>query len=824
MLTQDTARRVDNHCARGVSVFKIHLLCSSLLFSTWVQSQPLYDALLEKARAGDYAPALNFLREQRSEASPRYLIDHLLIAGWAGEDAEATALYERQRDHSGLTADALATVARAYRNQKQWPQALQVYREGVSRFPDHEGLQLGRVMTLADAGKFTAAIARGRTLVNEAPQNPDRRLALAYAYQASGQTFAAHAEVDRALEVAPQREDVLREYLFSLQRAGMPQPALSLAERHPGVLSPAQIRQLQGDLLAEQVRFSDLSTRAESERYQVADQALTRADTLLKEWQALSDARADVQRIRIDRMGALHTQGRMPEVLDEYRQLQAEQVDLPIYAKRWVASAALYMRHPELAAELYEQVVAAENDKHPEWLEDNRSLFYARVESWQLEEAKRQADSLAATQPPRLYQLGNPEPESNANWLDAQVLRAVALMENNDLPGAEQILADLLNRAPNNTSLRTNLASLYLARGWPRRAEDELKVAESVNPRSPALEVEQGMAALELQEWRQADVLTEDVVDRYPETLPVQRLERLHSIHEMAELRVNGYRGQGSGSAVSGGDSMGIDTVLYSPPINSDWRVFAGFGYATGDFDEGRGRDRWQRAGAEWRVRNHTLEAEVSRHDYGEGDKIGARLSGTHDIDDYWQYGWSADYLSADTPLRALNSGVSSNSVSGFVRWRGDERREWRLSSAVADFSDGNNRFGLVLDGYQRFYSRPTWQADWGLELAYNSNSRDNDVPYFNPKSEVVVLPRLRLQQTLHQRYETAWTQQLELGAGTINQRYYGTDAVGLISYWQRLRLDDRFEGGLGISALSRAYDGDREQEISLLFDVNYRF
>jgi biofilm PGA synthesis protein PgaA len=818
------ARRAEERCVRGFAYFKLPLLCSALLFSGWVQSQPLYDSLLEKARAGDFAPALAFLRQHSSEASPRYQADHLLIAGWAGNDAEVTSVYEQQRDTRLLSADVLATVARAYRNQKLWPQALQVYQQGVLRFADHQGLLLGQVMTMADAGQFAAAISRGQLLVRQLPKDADRRLALAYAYQAAGQPYAAYAEVDRAVELAPARQDVVREYLFSLQRAGLPQQALGLLKRHPGLLDAGQLRRLQGDALAEQVRLAGLSTRAEHERYQVADHALSMADKLRRQWQNLPEAQADIQRLRVDRLGALHAQVRMPEVLQEYQKLKTEQVTLPPYAMRWVASAALYMRHPELAADLYQQVIAGENDKHPEWMEDQRSLFYARVESWQLEQAKKQADDLSALQPPRLYLVGNPEPEPNPRWLDAQVLRAVAFMDVNDLPEAERILADLVSNAPNNTSLRTSLASLYLARGWPRRAENELKIAEATSPRSPSVVVEQGMAALELQEWRQLDALTDDVMDRYPETLPAQRLERLHNVHEMAELRVSGYRGLGSGSAVAGGNELGIDTVLYSSPIELDWRVFAGAGYASGDFTEGRGQYRWQRAGVERRVRNHTLEAEVSRHDFGGGEKIGARLSGIHDIDDYWQYGWSTEYLSAATPLRALNSGITADSVSGFVRWRGDERREWRLSSTASSFSDGNDRFGLVLDGYQRFYTQPKWQADWGLESAFNNNSRNNDVPYFNPKSEFSVMPRLRLLQTLHQRYETAWTQQLELGAGVINQRYYGTDPVGLISYSQRLRFDDRFDGGLGISALSRAYDGDREQALRLFFDVNYRF
>ncbi|GIZ12637.1 poly-beta-1,6 N-acetyl-D-glucosamine export porin PgaA [Pseudomonas sp. NCCP-436] len=804
--------------------FRFPAFCFSILAAQAAQGQDAYDVLLEKARAGDYAPALNFLRMQAQPSSGRFQIDHVLIAGWAGEDAEVTDVYEQIRDESILSADALATVARAYRNQKLWQHALDTYREGIRRYPAHEGLRLGQVMTLADAGQVSTAIERGQTLLRQAPANPDRRLALAYAYVADGQRFAAHTELDRALSLAPERQDVLREYLFSLQRLGMPQQALELQARYPGILTAAQIRSLQGDALAEQVRLADLPTRAEHERYQIAGRALAQAEKLSGQWQKLPEAQDDLLRLRIDRLGALHTQQRMSDVLEEYEQLQRAGVELPDYALRWVASAALFLRKPELAASLYEQVVAGETDKHPLWMEDQRSLFYARTESGQLEQARLQAEALAQTQSPQRYLQGNPEPLPNANWLDVQVLRAAGLIQVDELPEAERLLSDMLATAPNNTVLRTTLAGLYLERGWPRRAEDELKVAESTAPRDVRLEVEQGFAALDLQEWRQLDLLTDDVLERYPETLPVQRLERLRDIHRMAELRVSAYRGQGSGSAVSGGHDLGIDTLLYSPPIAQDWRLFAGAGYAKGDFDEGTAHHRWQRAGLEWRVRNHTVEAEFSRHDFDHGDKPGFRLSGIHDIDDHWQYGWSAEYLSTQTPLRALNSDVTADSLSGYLRWRADERQEWRLSANAVNFSDGNDRFGLVLDGYKRFYTQPTWNAGWGLELAASLNSSDDDVPYFNPKSELAVMPKVRLQHTLHQRYETRWTQHVELGGGAIYQRYYGTDPAALISYGQRLSLDDRFDAGLGLSALSRSYDGDREHEIRLLFDLNYRF
>ena len=286
--------RVVVSATRRLICEKTSLLCSALLFSAWVQGQPAYDALLERARSGDYQPALSFLRAQQANwQSPRYLNDHLLIAGWAGEDAEVVALYEQQASVQVLSADALAVVARAYRNLRQWPAALAVYRQGLGRFAEHQGLLLGQVMTLADAGQHAAAIAQGQALVNQATEDAERRLVLGYAYLSAGQRYAALHEIDRAHDLAPGRADVAREYLLSLQRAGLPQQALALNQRCSCLLNAAQVRQLQGDVLAEQVRLADMATRSEGERFQITDRALTEAEQLLQRWAEQPEAEPD---------------------------------------------------------------------------------------------------------------------------------------------------------------------------------------------------------------------------------------------------------------------------------------------------------------------------------------------------------------------------------------------------------------------------------------------------------------------------------------------------------------------------------------------------
>ena len=42
--------------------------------------------------------------------------------------------------------------------------------------------------------------------------------------------------------------------------------------------------------------------------------------------------------------------------------------------------------------------------------------------------------------------------------------------------------------------------------------------------------------------------------------------------------------------------------------------------------------------------------------------------------------------------------------------------------------------------------------------------------------------------------------------------------------YGQRLSLDDRFDAGFNLSAVSPPYDGDRELDYRLVFDLSYRF
>jgi biofilm PGA synthesis protein PgaA len=792
-------------------------------FSCLALAGQSYSDLIEQARLGEHQPALDYLR-QLPALTPKQQIDLLLIASWAGEDEDVLRLYQANPAVFEKNTDAVAAMARIRRNRGEWDEALNGFLLARSLAPMRSDLLQAQLMTMADMGQAPAAIKRARAWTEQAPRQLEARLALGYALMRDWQQHASLAEYDRAWQWAPSRRDVLREYLFALQRAGLPVLALGIAEQHPELLGEEELRTMRADALAERVRLADTSSRSEAERFVIADRALAEADAMILEWKALPEAKADLLRVRVDRMGALHDRVYMQDVVDEFYALKDMQVALPPYALRWAASAMLYLRQPEPAVELYRQVIAGRNDKDQDWVSDHQSLYYALIESEQLEEADQLSKQLAEALPARIYPLGLPQGRANNNWLDSQALVGNNALYRDNLQAAQQAFEGLSDAAPGNVSLRTSRASVYTARGWPRRAEQQLKIAESTAPRMAEVEASQATNALALQEWRQVDLLADDLVERFPENLRAQRVDRLRDVHHMAELRIAGYRGRSSDDSASGSGDFGLETALYTSPFKEDWRAFAGAGTGRGEFLEGDARHDWLRAGLERRIRNHTLEAEVSSHEYGFGRRAGARLAGVHDVNDIWQYGWSAELLSGSTPLRALNSNVDADSLSAYARWRESERREISLSILPVLFSDGNDRLSLVLNGNQGLFTAPHMKVDAGLELSTSRNSQGGEGPYFNPESDVSVFSTLNLSHVLHRRYESVWSQDLQFGLGYYDQRDFGGGGMGLIGYGQRLRMNDVFDSGFLLSALSRPYDGEREQEYRLVFDINFRF
>lgn len=735
--------------------------------------------------------------------------------------------YESAAPRENLPAPSLIALARAYRDATQWDKALVLFRQGERRFPSQVEFTLGRIMTLADARRIPEAVSLGRKLVRRQPRNPDSHLALGYAYQIGGQPYAELDQATEAYGLAPGRAYVVRSYIQALQNAGLAQNALREAQAHPGAMDAGQIRSLQADAAARLTRVAATSARGEAERYAVADRAIAMYDALIAQWQALgAAARSDVRRLQADRLLALHARARMKDVVAGYQALLAQGVAVPAYVLGDVADAYLYLRQPETAAHLYRRSLAsaADKDDPKARVNDQAGLFYALTESGHADQANAELKAADAEQPVWLYIPGDPSRQPNDLKLDLALTQGQGDLYEGDTPQAQARLDAMVDAAPGNTRFYTARSQIYRSRGLPRRAERDLALAQAQSPRSIDVETNQGETALDLQEWRQARLLRDDVVSRSPQSLSVQDLARDWDIHNMSELRVTAGRDVSTNSPVVGSHETDLSSTLYSPPIDENWRAFAGTGYSYSDFPEGVGTYRWARAGAQWRSRGITLQGEVSGNDFGYGLRAGAALSGSVDLDDHWQVGGGAALLSRDaTPLRALRHDITANSLNANVRWRGDNRTQWTFSFTPSRFTDGNTRMEIDAAGLQRVYTSHRFRLDAMIDLSASHNTLAN-APYYNPRSDLAAVPELRLTHVLYQRYDTAWEQQLTAGAGTYTEQGYGTSGLYTVSYGQRFRYNKVLDTGFTLSATSRTYDGQRERDYAVLVDLTYRF
>lgn len=725
-------------------------------------------------------------------------------------------------------SDALLQQARTYRDSRLWDQAITAYRDGEQRFPGMPAFTYGRLMTLADAGRTNDAIRQGRQLLARQPMQADSHLVLAYAYQLAGQPYAALEQASAAYDLAPDTPYVIRAYIQAQQQASLPDSALRLAHARPGIVSADSIRSLQADVAAQLTRAASAESRGEASRYALADRALALYDRLIPQWEALGpQAQPSVNRAQADRLQALAARRRTQDVVQGYAAMQLKGTPIPAYVLSDVAAAYLSLRQPDKAAKLFQQSLdaSANGATAASRLADQTGLFYALTES-DAPSAGQARHALAQTTrslPIWTYDKGDPIRHPNQAKLSASLTQTLNTLYAGDTRLAQTQLDQMVQEAPNNASLRTARSQVYRARNLPHQAEQDLKIAESQSPRAIEVEANQAETALALQEWRQARLLLDDLTARAPEDQTVQRLAREWDVHDRAEWRTTAGFGTSTDSPAQGSRDWNIDTVLYSPPLDEHWRAFTGLGHSEGRFDEGQGRYDWMRAGLEWRSRDLTAQAEISGNRYGDRRRTGAALSAFVDLDDHWQIGAGAALLSRQTPLRALMQNITANRLNASIRWREDEQREWSLALAPSFFSDGNTRLEASLSGRERLLTRPRVQIDALLDLSASRNTADN-TPYFNPRSDLSILPALQITHTLYQRYDTQWEQQFLLGAGAYLQQHHGTGGVFTLGYGQRYRYNDAMEIGFMVSGVSRPYDGQRERDLNLVVNVTYRF
>jgi len=795
------------------------LLFLLFLFPVLAQAtESVYEQQIQQARNGNYTPFLDYLQryQQQHALTPKQVADWLQVASWAGHDDEVIQVWQRYGIYMPLPARGVAAVAQSWRNKKAWQPALARWKEARSLAPDNDDYRIGYIKTLADARMDTLALQEAQRLVAENPSQAHLET-LSYVWLRQGKSWDRLLADTRALNIAPENKALLSELIDALTDSRVNTPALQLSQSV--TLSPAERRRLERNAAAERVRLADVPGRTEKERLQLAQSTLNRYDALLSRWQNDPQAAEDVVLARIDRLGALYAHADYPRVISEYQALTAAQHPVPGWAIGWVISAYLQEQNAAAAFALLQRYPQYASDPQDE----EHALFYAWLDTGDYQSARRYAERQTRSVPWTRYDFGSPTPQPNDRWLTGQSLRFNYLLATNALPEAETLAHRLATTAPGNQGLQIDYATLLQARGLPRAAEQKLKKAEALEPSNTELEQQQAYVAMDLQEWREMDLLADDVLARAPADRSARRLDRLRTVHHMSELRLNASKGLHSDSPVSGTHDLSWDATLYGPPVADSWRLFAGTRYAQSNFDEGKGTSRHLLGGVEWRPRDLQLEAELSSNRYHGENKPGARLATTYFVNDSWQVSGSLERLSRTTPLRALRNGISANRGEGGVRWYQNERREYQFSAALSRFSDHNRRQEYTLTGKERLWQTPSLTLDLEPGIATSKNSL-RDTLYYNPARDLSVTAALAVDHEMVRHYDTLWSQQFVAGGGSYWQKNQSAGAIALLGYGQRVQWNNVIDTGVMLNWDKRPYDGKRESNLSITFDATLRF
>ncbi|MEN9543180.1 MAG: poly-beta,6 N-acetyl-D-glucosamine export porin PgaA, partial [Pseudomonadota bacterium] len=709
-------------------------------------------------------------------------------------------------------------MARSYRRLDRLDNAERLARNGMALEPAEPSWSLLLAMVLAEQNRPAEARAVIDARLAQDPNDLEARLASGYVHRLAQAPFAAIADYQQVLAQQPGQPEAaqaLRDLWTSL---GATTPA---AEAMPGPL-PLELR---ADQAAGALRRAiQITPRDPRRRFDAVDAVLLEQEALIREATGQQpQQRAVLIQLQRDRVVALHHRHRWQDAVTQADALRAAGDHVPAYVRLSEASALLALRRPQAALKAYDEALQTSDIDADQRRSAAVGRFYSQSDLGDAEAAIATADALANTEGPWRPGPDGAPPQINRDWLYAQIMAAMARSYAGVNAEAWARLRPLADGAPAIAFLRSDLASVAAARGWPRLADEEVQIAASLAPEDRGIQIAQAESDQRRRRWSQAALRAQELARLYPEDSAVQRLQREIDAHERFELQLQlGRRHENEASVQAPGSGIEASGRLCSPPLAERWRLLGAGERSSASPPEGPVRR--YRLGAGLEYQSPDLSATLTAwQNSGTLRREGAAFALGWQPRDGWAFGLEAERFAADTPLRGLLYGITADAAGLSVGY------DWHESAAVfaglrgLDFSDGNRRLSLRLAAMLRVINTP--QLDLVLRPDfYASRNSLAGGPYFNPARDRSGSLGITAEQRLSQNYERSLWHALTVSGGSYWQQGYGANAIGSLRYEQRWRHDPRSEIGYGIETDRRVYDGQPERAWLLFANLNHRF
>jgi biofilm PGA synthesis protein PgaA len=812
---------IKKHAIVGLVLFE--LLASSKQLMAAEASGSLAErrkAAMSDARLGNFDGALPALSALTSEVPDDIGIkaDYIVVLTWAKKNKEALAL-AKSINLQTAPSYCLSALARAARDSGQFAQSISLYDQLISREPNNLDPVIGKILTQTDAGQFKEAENAILMLREQFPKNPEVYRALSYLGLVSNQPVLVVDANLRLLELNNQDMDAARTLIKAAREAGATKKALALTEQYPNASDQIEMDKIYNDRAAQHIAWGHYPPTNPAERFNDTDQALAQLDMACRcDWNRLDLTSDKNKNLIFDRIVALRDRYRMQEVITHYQQLVNAKIDPPSYVLNAVGDAYLYQRNPEKALVVYDASLV----KTPaNAVEVKMSKFNTLIELERFDEATKLIDSVSADLVPYRNRPNNSVVRTDDFKLEADSKALYARVYGEDFAMADKNFQLLNNVGPMNNDVRLALAEIWRFRGWPERAEKLFYEISNDYPDQVSPKVNLANSHLDLRDWRLAESEIKPLVNEYPENVSVQDLNRRWKLHNMRQLTVDGFTSNSSGSTFGSSDH-GLNAVLYSNPINYNYRAFVSTQYEHATFPEGSGNVVFPGVGLEYTNRDWRVTGAVSKASISENGVTGT-FTADYRLDDYWEFSSLLDINSSQMPLRGLRTGTSGSLIhaNGVYRW--SDLMQASAGVGYMKMNDGNHRESMDATLDRRLITKPHYKLTAHLRAEASHNTEQN-VVYFNPARDLELGAVLDNEWMLWRRYERSFGHRLQVGAGDYWQKNFGSDMTWMVSYEQQLRLDDRFEVDYGVTRSRHPYDGINELATQYFIKLNLLF
>lgn len=112
--------------------------------------------------------------------------------------------------------------------------------------------------------------------------------------------------------------------------------------------------------------------------------------------------------------------------------------------------------------------------------------------------------------------------------------------------------------------------------------------------------------------------------------------------------------------------------------------------------------------------------------------------------------------------------------------------------------------------------------VDFLPNLYYEQNT-EHDTPYYNPIKCSILFRHLRQVICYGEAMKIAGSKYSAQVLVPL-AKHYGTDVVTQLGYGQRISWNDVIDAGATLRWEKRPYDGDREHNLYVEFDMTFRF